>query len=80
MAKKKPVILGTNISINKALGITNAKRKIARATGIPTTKQGRQRKLEREVVKAVHGKGCLVTCLLFCSAVVTMVVVISHVV
>lgn len=38
-------IPGVSFSLNKALGISNAKRKIARATGIPTTRSGRQRKL-----------------------------------
>jgi hypothetical protein len=32
-------------SWNRLLGITNAKRRIARATGIPWTRSGRQRKL-----------------------------------
>lgn len=34
-------------SLKRALGITNAKRKIAKATGIPTTKSGRKRKAQR---------------------------------
>lgn len=38
-------IPGVSFSLNRALGISNAKRKIARATGIPTTRSGRQRKL-----------------------------------
>jgi hypothetical protein len=38
-------IKGLSFSPKKALGITDAKRKIAKATGIPTTKSGRQRKL-----------------------------------
>ena len=41
MAKKKSLIPG--FSLNRALGVTSAKQKIARATGIPTTKQGRKR-------------------------------------
>lgn len=47
MAKKRSNtgIPGLSFSANKALGITSAKRKIAKATGIPTTKSGRQRKL-----------------------------------
>ncbi len=32
-------------SWNRFLGITNAKRKVSRATGIPWTKSGRQRKV-----------------------------------
>ena len=45
MAKKKSKIPGLSFSWKRALGITSAKRKIAKATGIPTTKSGRQRKL-----------------------------------
>lgn len=44
MARKKSIIPG--FSLNRALGITSAKQKIARATGIPTTKQGRKRKIQ----------------------------------
>lgn len=45
MAKKKNTsIPGLSFSPNKALGITNAKRKIAKATGIPTTQSGRRAK------------------------------------
>lgn len=32
---------------NKVTGVTKAKRKIAKATGIPTTRSGRQRKVGR---------------------------------
>ena len=46
MAKKSSVkIPGLSFSWKRALGITSAKRKIAKATGIPTTKAGRQRKV-----------------------------------
>lgn len=44
MGRKKSVIPG--FSLNRALGVTSAKQKIARATGIPTTKQGRKRKMQ----------------------------------
>lgn len=47
MAKKKSGIPGLSFSMNRALGITNAKRKIAKATGIPTTKSGRRAKVGR---------------------------------
>lgn len=43
-------------SWKRAVGISKTKAKIARATGIPTTKSGRQRK----VGKAVTGGGCLI--------------------
>ena len=51
MAKNKSIIPG--FSLNRALGITSAKQKIARATGIPTTKQGRKRKLQSSLWTAV---------------------------
>lgn len=44
MGRKKSIIPG--FSLNRALGISSAKQKIARATGIPTTKQGRKRKMQ----------------------------------
>lgn len=44
MSKKKG-IPGLSFSWKRALGVTSAKQKIAKATGIPTTKQGRQRKV-----------------------------------
>lgn len=37
--------LGFSFSWRKALGINKVKRKIAKATGIPTTKSGRQKKI-----------------------------------
>ena len=46
MAKKKG-IPGVSFSAKRALGVTKAKRSIAKATGIPTTKSGRQAKLGR---------------------------------
>lgn len=44
MAKRKSAIPGLSFSWKRALGVTSAKRKIAKATGIPTTKQGRRNK------------------------------------
>ena len=38
-------IPGLSFSWKRALGITKAKRKIAKMTGIPTTKQGRRNKV-----------------------------------
>ncbi len=43
--KKKSTIPGLSFSWKRALGITSAKRKIAKATGIPTTKSGRRNKI-----------------------------------
>lgn len=42
-------------SWKRALGITSAKRKIAKATGIPTTKAGRKRKAQNMLWKGVFG-------------------------
>ena len=47
---------GLIFSKNRFLGITNAKTKIARATGIPTTKTGIQRKLGSIIVNTLLGK------------------------
>ena len=47
MAKKKSLIPGLSFSWKKALGITKAKRKISKATGIPTSTSGRQQKAGR---------------------------------
>lgn len=45
MAKKKSAIPGLSFSWKRALGVTKAKRKIAKMTGIPTTKSGRRNKM-----------------------------------
>jgi hypothetical protein len=42
---KKSGIPGLSFSLKRALGVTSAKQKIAKATGIPTTKNGRRNKL-----------------------------------
>lgn len=52
MAKSKKSII-PGFSWKRALGITSAKQKIARATGIPTTKQGRKRKAQNLLWKAL---------------------------
>ena len=57
MAKKKKFrIPGLSFSWKRALGVTRLKQKIARKTGIPTTKQGSQRKLERMLFRSIFGK------------------------
>ena len=43
-------------SMKTALGITKAKRSIARATGIPTTKSGRKRKARNTLTGGTYGK------------------------
>lgn len=42
-------------SLNKAIGVSEAKTKLAKATGIPTTKAGRKRKAERLIAGAILG-------------------------
>jgi hypothetical protein len=41
---------GFSFSWRRALGISSAKAKIARATGVPTTRGGRERKLGRWIL------------------------------
>lgn len=43
--KSNTGIPGLSFSMNRALGVTQVKRKVAKATGIPTSKAGRQRKI-----------------------------------
>ena len=40
-------------SVKRFIGISNARTKIARKTGIPTTKAGRQQKVGRIVSKGI---------------------------
>ncbi len=48
MAKRKKFkIPGVTFSWKRAFGVTKVKRKIAKATGIPTSKSGRRNKLGR---------------------------------
>ena len=49
-------IPGVSFSLNRALGITQAKQKFARETGIPTSKAGLERKIGKMVLKALFGK------------------------
>jgi len=67
--RKKSGIPGVSFSWKRATGVTRAKQRIARKTGIPLTKAGRQRKIGR----MVKGKGCLVNVLAI-SAVVLLAV------
>lgn len=46
-------IPGTSFSPRRALGVDVLKRSIAKATGIPTTKQGLERKIGRTIIKGV---------------------------
>lgn len=49
-------IPGLSFSLKRAVGITAAKQKIARKTGIPTTRGGLERKIGKTVINAVIGK------------------------
>ncbi len=49
-------IPGLSFSLKRAVGITAAKQKIARKTGIPTTRQGLERKVGRMILKGLFGK------------------------
>lgn len=48
-------IPGLSFSWKRALGVSAAKRKVARATGIPTTRAGLERKIGGLIVGAVLG-------------------------
>lgn len=58
MAKRKTNtgIPGLSFSWKRALGITQAKQKFARETGIPTSKAGLERKIGKRVLNAIFGK------------------------
>ena len=58
MAKRKTNtgIPGLSFSWKRALGITQAKQKFARETGIPTYKVGLERKIGKMVLNAIFGK------------------------
>jgi len=47
---------GFTFSVKRFIGITRAKQKIARQTGIPTTKSGVERKIGASIVKLIFGK------------------------
>ena len=50
------LIPGLSYSLKRAIGVTKLKQKVARATGIPTTKQGLERKIGGAILKALTGK------------------------
>lgn len=50
---KKIRIPGGSFSLRRALGIDKLKRRIARETGIPTTKSGQEKKIGRTIVKLI---------------------------
>ncbi|WP_294722146.1 hypothetical protein [Prevotella sp.] len=58
MARRKSNtgIPGLSFSWKRALGISQTKQRIARQTGIPTTKAGMERKLGKMILKLIFGK------------------------
>jgi hypothetical protein len=56
MAKNSTPIPGLSFSLKRALCITQAKQKIARETGIPTSKAGLERKIGNIILKSLFGK------------------------
>lgn len=56
MTKRSTPIPGLSFSWKRALGITQAKQKIARETGIPTSKTGLERKIGNVILKTLFGK------------------------
>ena len=56
MTKKSTPIPGLSFSWKRALGITQLKQKIARQTGIPTSKAGVERKIGSSIIKMLFGK------------------------
>ncbi len=54
--KSSTGIPGLSFSLKRALGITQAKQKFARETGIPTSKAGMERKIGKMILKSLFGK------------------------
>lgn len=72
MARRRRKSIIPGFSWKRAVGITSAKQRIARATGIPTTKQGRRNKLRR----MTGCGGCLIEVLSFAFAVIVLLIVL----
>jgi hypothetical protein len=47
---------GISFSLKRAIGISSLKQKIARATGVPTTKNGLERKIGSFILSFIFGK------------------------
>ena len=46
---------GFSFSWKRALGVTSAKQRFARQTGIPTTKSGMERKVGKSIINLLFG-------------------------
>ncbi|MDD6553414.1 MAG: hypothetical protein PUF37_07510 [Prevotellaceae bacterium] len=55
-SKRSTPIPGLSFSWKRALGISQARQKFARTTGIPTTKQGLERKVGKTILGLLFGK------------------------
>ena len=55
-------------SLKRAIGVTRAKQRISRKTGIPWTRSGQQRKLGRMMT----GGGCVLTAVLLAGSVLAL--------
>jgi hypothetical protein len=56
MSKKSNPIPGLSFSWKRALGITQAKQRIARDTGIPMSKVGLERKIGNFILRSLFKK------------------------
>jgi hypothetical protein len=56
MAKKSYRIPGVSFSWKRALGVTQIKQSISRATGIPMTRAGMEREIGNSVIKMLFDK------------------------
>jgi len=56
MSWKSTPIPGVSFSWKRALGITQLRQRVARQTGIPTSKAGLERKIGSVILKALLGK------------------------
>ena len=56
MSKNSTPIPGLSFSLKRALGITQVKQRIARETGIPTSKAGVERKIGNIILRTMLGK------------------------
>lgn len=56
MSKKSTPIPGLSFSWKRALGITRARQNFARKTGIPTTRNGIERKIGGAIISWIFGK------------------------
>lgn len=54
--KSKIKIPGVSFSLKRALGITQLKQKVARETGVPTSRQGLERKIGKTIIDLLFGK------------------------